>query len=76
MSPAVFTSTPEDRIPATPPPPPSRASSSGGDGGRLHVEPMSDVLFTEAAIYTADHSGCIKVWLRPKPGDEAAAADP
>lgn len=34
---------------------------------RLHPEPMSDVLFTEEAIYTIDHSGVLRTWRRPQP---------
>lgn len=36
---------------------------------RLHVEPISDMLFTESLLLTADHSGQIKTWSRP-PADE------
>ncbi|GAX85219.1 hypothetical protein CEUSTIGMA_g12639.t1 [Chlamydomonas eustigma] len=32
---------------------------------RLHVEPLSDVLVTESTIFTADHAGCLRAWLRP-----------
>ncbi|KXZ56614.1 hypothetical protein GPECTOR_1g553 [Gonium pectorale] len=33
---------------------------------KLHAEPMSDLLFTEGAIFTADHSGNIRTWARPQ----------
>mmetsp|Transcript_19632 Transcript_19632/g.54741 ORF Transcript_19632/g.54741 Transcript_19632/m.54741 type:complete len:493 (+) Transcript_19632:188-1666(+) len=36
---------------------------------RLHVEPISDVQFTESLLLTADHSGQIRTWARP-PKDE------
>ncbi|KAG2442792.1 hypothetical protein HXX76_002871 [Chlamydomonas incerta] len=42
---------------------------------RVHVEPMSDLLFTEDAIFTVDHTGNIRVWLRPQ-SDAAAAGSP
>lgn len=33
---------------------------------RIHLEPLSDILFTEEAIFTACQAGSIKCWLRPK----------
>jgi len=33
--------------------------------GRLHAEPLSDVLFTKEAVFTACHGGQIKCWARP-----------
>lgn len=32
---------------------------------RIHVEPVSEMLFTEEAIFTGCCSGQIKCWLRP-----------
>lgn len=32
---------------------------------RLHQEPLSDVLVTDFAIFTADATGCVRTWLRP-----------
>jgi hypothetical protein len=32
---------------------------------RIHLEPLSDILFSEHAVYTADHSGCVRTWRRP-----------
>lgn len=34
---------------------------------------MSDILFTEEAIFTACCSGAIKCWLRPHVAEEMAA---
>mmetsp|Transcript_15945 Transcript_15945/g.34445 ORF Transcript_15945/g.34445 Transcript_15945/m.34445 type:complete len:454 (-) Transcript_15945:734-2095(-) len=33
---------------------------------RLHAEPLSDILFTEETVYTADHTGSLKMWARPR----------
>eukprot|EP00879_Flechtneria_rotunda_P028765 GHRR01030985.1.p1 GENE.GHRR01030985.1~~GHRR01030985.1.p1 ORF type:complete len:472 (+),score=191.29 GHRR01030985.1:604-2019(+) len=33
---------------------------------RIHMEPVSDILFTEEAIFTACSAGQIKCWLRPE----------
>ncbi len=32
---------------------------------RVHYEPMSDVVFTDQYIITADHCGGIRLWKRP-----------
>lgn len=32
---------------------------------RLHAEPLSDVLFTDEAIFTACQGGQVKCWARP-----------
>ena len=32
---------------------------------RVHVEPLSGILFTKDAILTVCHEGLIKVWTRP-----------
>lgn len=40
---------------------------------RIHTEPVSDILFTEEAIFTACCSGAIKCWLRPHVAEEMAA---
>lgn len=32
---------------------------------KVHQEPISDVLVTDTVIYTADHTGVIKAWVRP-----------
>ncbi|EFJ52199.1 hypothetical protein VOLCADRAFT_87114 [Volvox carteri f. nagariensis] len=36
---------------------------------KIHLEPMSDLLFTADAIFTADHTGSIRTWLRPVEGE-------
>jgi hypothetical protein len=40
---------------------------------RIHAEPLSDVLFTEEAIFTACSGGAIKCWLRPHVAEEMQA---
>jgi hypothetical protein len=40
----------------------------------VHQEPLSDVLFTEEAIFTACHGGAIKCWLRPRLAAQPEAA--
>lgn len=40
---------------------------------RLHSEPVTDILFTEEAIFTACSSGCIRCWLRPHVAEEMVA---
>lgn len=40
---------------------------------RIHTEPVSDIMFTEEAIFTACSSGAIKCWLRPHVAEEMAA---
>ncbi len=32
---------------------------------RLHPEPLSDLLVSEHMVFTADHTGCVRTWLRP-----------
>ncbi|KAG2495709.1 hypothetical protein HYH03_006309 [Edaphochlamys debaryana] len=34
---------------------------------KIHLEPMSDLLYTEEAIFTVDHTGNIRTWVRPQP---------
>lgn len=31
------------------------------------MEPLTDVMFTRQAVFSACHAGCIKVWQRPGP---------
>ncbi|GIL43152.1 hypothetical protein Vafri_973 [Volvox africanus] len=33
---------------------------------KIHLEPMSDLLFTEEVVFTVDHTGSIRTWLRPQ----------
>jgi hypothetical protein len=40
---------------------------------RLHAEPLTDVLFTEDAIFTACHGGQVKCWARPSAAGKVAA---
>jgi hypothetical protein len=43
-----------------------------GSTRRVHGEPVTDILFTEEAIFTACSSGSIKCWLRPQVAEEMA----
>jgi len=38
---------------------------------RLHSTPLSDLLLTSRMLYTADHGGVIKMWLRPSASDSS-----
>lgn len=41
--------------------------------GRWHVEPISDILFSDSALITACQGGQVKVWARPGRANGSAA---
>ncbi|CAI5984345.1 unnamed protein product [Closterium sp. NIES-65] len=64
-------------------PPPSRKDVpriSPVMAHKVHVEPLSALVFSQDAVLTACHEGCVKLWLRPgatpPPGSIAATSTP
>ncbi|CAI7857061.1 unnamed protein product [Closterium sp. NIES-53] len=62
-------------------PPPSRKDVpriSPVMAHKVHVEPLSALAFSQQAVLTACHEGCVKLWLRPHatppPGSIAASS--
>ncbi|CAI5514411.1 unnamed protein product [Closterium sp. Naga37s-1] len=62
-------------------PPPSRKDVpriSPVMAHKVHVEPLSALAFSQQAVLTACHEGCVKLWLRPgatpPPGSIAASS--